>query len=89
MPNFTKKKDGLPFRAFFYADEGNEPPHAHIHVGEGGADGNGKWWLRDLEREYAEGFKTPMLKLVKKVLKQNQKRWLKIWHDFLGTSEED
>ena len=35
-----------PYRAFFYSNEGSEPPHVHVRSG----DKEAKFWLHDPER---------------------------------------
>ena len=39
-------------RFFFYSNEGAEPPHVHVEKG----DAIGKWWLANLQQDYASGF---------------------------------
>ncbi len=39
------------YRFWFYASDGQEPPHVHVERGQGG----GKWWLTG-EEQWSRGF---------------------------------
>ncbi len=41
-----------PYRAFFYSNEGGEPPHVHVRAG----DAEAKFWLHDLSVAVNAGF---------------------------------
>jgi hypothetical protein len=41
-----------PYRAFFYSNEGNEPPHIHVCSGNSEA----KFWLHSLDVAVNAGF---------------------------------
>ncbi|MCK1358467.1 DUF4160 domain-containing protein [Bradyrhizobium sp. 199] len=41
-----------PYRAFFYSNEGNEPPHVHVRA----ANCEAKFWLHDLDVAVNAGF---------------------------------
>jgi hypothetical protein len=41
-----------PYRAFFYSNEGGEPPHVHVRAGEKEA----KFWLHDISPAANAGF---------------------------------
>jgi len=43
---------GGPYRFFFYAGDGNEPPHVHVERDAGEA----KFWLDPLRLERSYGF---------------------------------
>jgi Domain of unknown function (DUF4160) len=42
-----------PFRFFFYAGDGDEPPHAHVERD----DGEAKFWLDPIRLAASHGFR--------------------------------
>jgi hypothetical protein len=42
-----------PYRAFFYSNEGGEPPHVHVRAGGREA----KFWLHDISVSINAGFR--------------------------------
>jgi hypothetical protein len=47
------------YRAFFYSNEGNEPPHVHVRAGNCEA----KFWLHDFDVAINAGFQLTKLAL--------------------------
>lgn len=66
------------FRFFFYSNEGNEPPHIHISKN----DNEMKVWLHSLGVEFNFGFKKSEVRILLKIVKNNQKRFLLEWEKF-------
>ena len=68
----------LGYRFYFYAMEGNEPPHVHIDKGSGTL----KVWLDDLRVADSEGLKPAEIRAALKLAREHQKLLLKAWHEF-------
>ncbi len=69
-----------PYRFFFYAGDGGEPPHVHIERDEKIA----KVWLDPVRLQMSGGFsRTEMTRILKLVL-ENQSVLLEAWHDYFG-----
>ena len=66
------------FRFFFYSNEGNEPPHIHISKN----DCEMKVWLRTLVVDYSFGFKPSEERIILKIIRNNQKRFISEWVKF-------
>ena len=66
------------FRFFFYSNEGNEPPHLHVAKD----DGELKIWLNSLVIDYSYKFKASEVKIIIKIVRNNQKRFLNDWIKF-------
>jgi hypothetical protein len=69
-----------PYRAFFYSNERNEPPHIHVRAGEKEA----KFWLHDLTVALNAGFPTHEISDIIRHLRQNRQTLLSAWHDYFG-----
>ena len=63
---------------YFYAEEGNEPPHVHADRGGGTA----KFWLDPVRLARAEGLKVKEIKQIAKIVEDIQTHLLKEWHEF-------
>jgi hypothetical protein len=66
------------YQFYFYAEEGNEPPH--IHVAKAGTDA--KFWLLPVRLSANHGFKPPELKEIAEIIEQNEPYILEKWHEF-------
>ena len=77
MPTVLKW-DG--YRAFFYSNEGREPPH--VHVRSGGCEA--KFWLNDLETAVNYGFSAQEIKRIKEQLMVSQLQLLDAWREYFG-----
>jgi len=66
------------YRFYFFAMEGNEPPHVHVDKGSGTT----KLWLRDLSIASTEGLKPGELREVLRLARQHQRHLLQSWHEF-------
>ena len=70
-----------PFRFFFYAGDGGEPPHVHVEQGEREA----KFWLRpSVHLAYNDGFSARALRELLTLIEANRERIEKAWNEFFG-----
>ena len=65
---------------FFSLDEG-EPPHVHVHKGNGQA----KFWLSDCQLVKARGFADHELRRVQRTVQERREELLRAWHEHFGT----
>ncbi len=70
----------LGFRFFFYSNESAEPPHIHVEKG----DGNGKYWLDPVEKDYMHNFTKKEEKQVEEIVFENQSFFKTKWHEFFS-----
>jgi hypothetical protein len=70
-----------PFRFFFYADEGTEPPHVHVEAAERRA----KYWLTPIDQSWNDGFRSGELKTIEAIIFENLKLLLEGWDDFFDS----
>jgi hypothetical protein len=68
------------YRAFFYSNEGDEPPHIHVRA----AGNEAKFWLHDLSVAVNAGFPAHELNAIIPHLRQNREMLLSAWHEHLG-----
>jgi hypothetical protein len=68
------------YRAYFYSNEGDEPPHVHVRSGNREA----KIWLRDLT--VAVNFRFPPHELgdIIRHLETYNEELLEAWNDYFG-----
>ena len=69
-----------PYRAFFYSNEGDEPPHVHVRA----AGSEAKFRLHDLSLAVNAGFPTHELNAILRQLRQNRETLLGAWHEHFG-----
>ncbi len=67
-------------RAFFYSNEGHEPPH--IHVESNGREA--KFWLGDLEVALNFGFSELEVRRIRKTLEMYRLQLLDAWKEHFG-----
>ena len=70
------------FRFFFYALEGDEPPHVHVEHGEKLA----KYWLQPVELAASSRFRPHELSKVRLIVIAHRHHFLEVWHEFFGRS---
>jgi hypothetical protein len=75
MPT-VHREDGFVF--FFYAEEGNEPPHVHVDKG----DGTAKIWLQTLRLAWTEGMKVGEVRHAMRIARQQRTKLLEAWNEF-------
>ena len=69
-----------PYRFFFYAGDGNEPPHLHIERD----DCEAKFWLDPVRLERSDGFGRKEINRIQTLIEQNQQRLLERWNEFFN-----
>jgi hypothetical protein len=67
-----------PYRFFFYAGEGAEPPHVHVEHG----DGEAKFWLDPVRLERSRGFGRRELGRLRKLVAAHLAELLGSWDEF-------
>ncbi len=67
-----------PFRFFFYAGDGGEPPHVHVERD----DCEAKFWLDPIRFERSRGFRRSELRAIRALIEQHQKTLLESWNEF-------
>jgi hypothetical protein len=67
-----------PFRFFFYAGDGGEPPHVHVERD----DCEAKFWLDPIRLERSRGFRRKELGRIRELIEENHDRLLEGWYDF-------
>ncbi len=67
-----------PFRFFFYAGDGGEPPHVHVEHG----DGEAKFWLGPVRLERSRGFNRKEINRIRDLIEANQQQLMESWNEF-------
>jgi len=67
-----------PFRFFFYAGDGGEPPHIHVERD----NCESKFWLDPIQLERSHGFKRKELNQIRSLIEQHQFHLLESWREF-------
>ena len=67
-----------PYRFFFYAGDGGEPPHVHVEHDECAA----KFWLDPVRLERSHGFSRKEINRVRSLVEENQQQMLESWNEF-------
>lgn len=70
---------------FFYSDEGTEPPHVHIRRGSGD-EGAGKWWLKPVACEWANGLTVPERRRIIRLINDRRQEILDAWNRHFGSN---
>lgn len=71
-----------PFRFFFYANEGSEPPHVHVQRDKALA----KVWLAPVEIASSTGFTAKDLRTLLRLVDKETHRFVEAWHEFFAKS---
>jgi Domain of unknown function (DUF4160) len=69
-----------PYRVFFYAGDGGEPPHVHVERD----DGEAKFWLDPVRLERSHGFRGKEINAIRKLVDDHRQQLLESWHEFFG-----
>lgn len=69
-----------PYRFFFYAGDGAEPPHVHVERDNSEA----KFWLEPVRLERSGGFSASELRRVEKIVTDHHQQLMDSWHDFFN-----
>jgi hypothetical protein len=70
-----------PYRVYFYSHEPNEPPHVHVDRDNLSA----KFWLSPMDLDRNLGFSAHELRLIGRILLENEEALLEAWHDYFTT----
>jgi hypothetical protein len=69
-----------PYRAFFYSNERDEPPHVHVRAG----DREAKFWLHDLSVATNAGFPAHEIGAIIRYLRSHREQLESKWHEYFG-----
>ncbi len=75
----TTLREG-PYRFFFYAGDGGEPPHVHVERD----DREAKYWLSPIALERNRGFARQELRKIKSIVQDNVEQLLDSWNAFFN-----
>jgi hypothetical protein len=67
-----------PFRFFFYAGDGSEPPHVHVERDACEA----KFWLDPVRLERSRGFRRIEINRVRVLVDQYREQLMESWNEF-------
>jgi hypothetical protein len=67
-----------PFRFFFYAGDGGEPPHVHVERD----DCEAKFWLDPVRLERSHGFSRKEINRVRELIAEHREQLLESWNEF-------
>ena len=69
-----------PYRFFFYAGDGGEPPHVHVERERSQA----KFWLDPIRLQDSRGYNSVELNRIAALVVVHQDQLLKAWNDFFN-----
>jgi hypothetical protein len=69
-----------PYRFFFYASDGDEPPHIHVERD----DSEAKFWLEPVKLERSVGFRPRERQRIGRLVREHQTTLLEKWHEFFS-----
>ena len=69
-----------PYRFFFYAGDGEEPPHVHVERDASEA----KFWLDPIRLQRSFGFAASEINRIERLVATNQQQLLGSWHEFFN-----
>lgn len=69
-----------PYRFFFYAGDGGEPPHVHVERDDLVAE----FWLVPLRLDRSGGFSRTELGRVEALVREQRTARLEAWHGYFG-----
>ena len=67
-----------PYRFFFFAGDGSEPPHIHVERDNGVA----KFWLDPVQMEKSVGFSRREIASIHQLVIENEIELLRSWNEF-------
>ena len=67
-----------PFRFFFYAGDGGEPPHVHVERD----DCEAKFWLEPVRLERSRGLRRKEINRVRELVEEHREQLLESWNEF-------
>jgi hypothetical protein len=69
-----------PYRFFFYAGDGEEPPHVHVERD----DYIAKFWLDPVRLQRSGGFRRPELRRLEQMIQEARTELLEAWNEYFG-----
>jgi len=75
MPTVFRKG---PYRFFFYAGDGGEPPHVHVERD----DGEVKFWLDPVRLARSHSFARKEINRIITVVEEHHRQLLESWNEF-------
>lgn len=66
-----------PYRFFFYAGDGGEPPHIHVSRD----DAEAKYWLAPTRLEWSHGFSSRDINQVQRAVEANHDFIVECWNE--------
>lgn len=69
-----------PYRFYFYSNERNEPPHAHIRRDNSFA----KFWLRPIALASSSRFSSRELRTIHGIIEEHCDEFLEAWDEHIG-----
>ena len=69
-----------PYRFFFYAGDGDEPPHIHVERDNSTA----KFWLDPVRLQKSRGFSRNELGRVQRLVEEHSEQLLRSWNEYFG-----
>ena len=69
-----------PYRAYFYSNERDEPPHVHVRA----SDREAKFWLHDLSVAANAGFPAHEIGAIIRYLRSHRESLEGKWHEYFG-----
>jgi hypothetical protein len=67
-----------PYRFFFYAGDGGEPPHIHVERD----DSEAKFWLDPVRLERSRGFRRTEINRIRELVEEHRELLLEGWNEF-------
>ncbi len=69
-----------PYRFFFYAGDGGEPPHVHVERD----DAEAKFWLDPVRLEWSHGFRPGEINRIRKIVERHRDELVEKWNEFFS-----
>jgi len=69
-----------PYRFFYYAGDGDEPPHVHVERD----DSEAKVWLDPIRLERSGGFSAKELRRIEQCVTDHHEQLVDSWNDFFN-----
>lgn len=67
-----------PYRFFFYAGDGSEPPHVHVERD----DCEAKFWLDPVRLAWSHGFRRNEIRQIRQLVEDHLPELLERWNEF-------
>ena len=69
-----------PYRFFFYAGDGREPPHIHVERDDNAT----KFWLDPVRLQDSGGFNRTEISRIQRLVMGNQQQLLRVWDEYFN-----